>query len=85
MLKIPESYCKECNLFYQAVKQASEEVETDVDIRVKSFWTGFPFTVLKGGYHAPVLFIDGELVAQGYDVPDKETVKKKLSEAKSKD
>lgn len=73
-LKIPESFCKECNMFYQAAKQASESSELDVEIAVKSYWTRFLRPLVKGGHHPPVMLVNGELVAQGYDVPDEERI-----------
>jgi len=74
LLRIPESFCKECNMFYQAAKKASEQVDVEVDIRVKSYWTRFLRPLLKGGHHPPVMLVDGRLVAQGYDVPDADAV-----------
>ncbi len=76
--RIPESFCKECNLFYQAAKRAAEEAEGEVEIEVKSYWTRFLRPLLKGGYHAPVILVDGKKVSQGYDVPDKEELLDKL-------
>lgn len=81
-LKVPESYCKECNLFYKAAKDAAEETDIDVDIRLKSYWTRFLRPLLKGGTHPPVMLLNGELVAQGYDVPDKEFLLEKIKSLK---
>jgi len=69
-LSIPESFCKECNLFYHSAEEAAEKSDKDVEIRVKSYWTRFLRPLLKGGYHAPVILVDGEMFSQGYDVPD---------------
>jgi len=71
-LNIPEGFCKECNMFYQAAKEASEEIDREVDIQVKSYWTRFLRPLLRGGYHAPVMLVNSRKVAQGYDVPGKE-------------
>lgn len=79
-IRIPESYCEECNLFVKAAKDAVREVDQDVDISVRSYWTRFLYPLLKGGYHPPVILVNGELVSQGYDVPDKELIKEKLEE-----
>lgn len=35
-LRIPESFCKECKLFFQAIKKASGETEVTTEIKVKS-------------------------------------------------
>lgn len=84
-IRIPESYCKECNLFVKAAEDAVREVDRNVDIAVRSYWTRFLHPLLKGGYHPPVMLINGEIVAQGYDVPDKELIKEKLKETGSLD
>lgn len=80
LIGIPENFCKECNLFYRAAEQASEKIEREVEIEVKSYWTRFLRPLMKGGYHAPVMLINGELVAQGYDVPETEEIVEKLGD-----
>lgn len=79
-IKIPESFCEECNLFVKAARESVQEVDRDVNIDVISYWTRFLYPLLKGGHHPPVMLINGEVVAQGYDVPDKELIKGKLEE-----
>lgn len=79
-LRIPETFCKECNLFYRAAEKAAEDVDAEVDISVKSYWTSFLLPLLKGGFHAPVMLVNGELVAQGYDVPEEDFLKDKMRE-----
>jgi hypothetical protein len=79
LVKIPESYCKECHMFVRAAQEASEQVDQEVDIQVKSYWTRFLRPLLKGGTHPPVILVNGELVAQGYDVPEPEKISKKLA------
>jgi hypothetical protein len=74
-LRIPESFCKECSMFYHAARQASEEVDEDVNISVRSYWSWFLKPLLKGGYHPPVILVNGSILSQGYDVPDKEDIK----------
>ena len=77
--RIPESFCKECNLFYQAANKASEESNTQADVQVKSYWTRFLRPLLKGGYHPPVILVDGKIVGQGYNVPEKQEIKDMLN------
>jgi hypothetical protein len=80
LLSIPESFCKECNLFYHAVDEARQDLDADVSITVRSWWTGFPFALFHGGYHPPVLLVEGERIAQGHDVPSPERVREPLME-----
>jgi predicted Rdx family selenoprotein len=79
-LRIPESFCKQCNLFYRAAGIAAEESERDVEIQVKSYWTRFLRPLLKGGYHAPVMLVNGKMVSQGYDVPEPDEVLEALAQ-----
>lgn len=79
-LWIPESFCRECHMFVQAAKEASEEVDRDIDIQVKSYWSRFLRPLLKGGVHPPVMLVDGEVFCQGYDVPDRNDLAEKLEE-----
>lgn len=78
MVRIPESFCKECHMFVRAAQEASEQISRDVEIEVKSYWTRFLRPLMKGGIHPPVMLVNGELVAQGYDVPEPERVIKEL-------
>lgn len=73
-LRIPEGFCKECNMFYHAAEEAVEESEADVDIVVKSYWTRFLRPLVRGGFHPPVLMVNGKVVAQGIDVPSKDMI-----------
>lgn len=73
-LTIPESFCRECHLFVRAAEQAAEQVDDDMEIHVRSWWTGFPVALLHGGYHPPVMLVDGEMVAQGHDVPSPDDI-----------
>jgi len=83
ILKIPESFCKECNMFFHAAEEASQDLDFDVDIRVRSWWTSFLIPLIKGGYHAPIMMVDGSVLAQGYDVPSPDMVKKALETSRS--
>jgi len=68
-LRIPESFCRECNLFVRAADVAAEQVEADVEVRVVSWWTHILSALRHGGYHAPVMVVGNRRLCQGYDVP----------------
>lgn len=72
--KIPESWCRECNLFVRKVDQAAEATDVPVDVDVIP-WVTHVFGALRyGGYHPPVLVVDGDRIAQGEDVPEVDRV-----------
>jgi|AntRauTorcE11898_2_1112593.scaffolds.fasta_scaffold07468_3 hypothetical protein len=68
-LRIPESFCRECNLFVRAADIAAEQVDSDVEVRVVSWWTHVFSALRYGGYHAPVMVVGNRRLCQGYDVP----------------
>ena len=68
-LRIPESFCRECNLFVRAADLAAEQVDADVNVRVVSWWTHVFSALRYGGYHAPVMVVGRKRLCQGYDVP----------------
>lgn len=72
--KIPESWCRECDLFVRTVDRAAEQTAAPVDVEVIP-WVRHLFGALRfGGYHPPVLVVDGERIAQGHDVPSVDRV-----------
>lgn len=79
-LRLPESFCEECNLFVNAAKEASQELDIPVNVEVYSWWTHFPFALRYGGYHPPVIVINGKKLCQGHQVPPTEKIKKRILE-----
>lgn len=79
-ITVPKSFCKECHLFASAAQDAVEELDMDVAISVRSYWTRFLWPLLHGGYHPPVMMIDGHVITQGYAVPDPEEIKDAIRE-----
>lgn len=73
-LRIPERFCRECNLFVRAADVAAGRVDADVTVRVVSWWTRFPWALLHGGYHPPVVVVGGTKLCQGHDVPTPDEV-----------
>jgi hypothetical protein len=68
-LRVPESFCRECHMFTRRAQQAIEQVDTDVTLSVRSWWTQFPWALRHGGYHPPVMIVGGKRLCQGHDVP----------------
>jgi len=68
-IRIPESFCRECNLFVRSADMAAEQVDAGVNVRVVSWWTHVLSALRYGGYHAPVMVVGRKRLCQGYDVP----------------
>lgn len=73
-LTIPESFCRECHRFVRAADVAAERVDAPVTVRVVSWWTHVLSALRHGGYHLPVMVVDGERLSQGHEVPSPEDV-----------
>ncbi|MFB6283879.1 MAG: hypothetical protein ABEK59_08100 [Halobacteria archaeon] len=68
-LDLPSDFCRECHLFVGVAQRAADEVEVPVEVEVYSWWR-HPFAALrKGGYHPPVMLINGRMLCQGHEVP----------------
>lgn len=80
-LRIPESFCRECDLFVRAADVAAENVDLPVDVRVYSWWTRFPWAIRHGGYHPPVMVVGGKKLCQGHTVPSPEEVTEAIEAA----
>ena len=73
-LRLPESFCKECNLFVNSVESAADSIDVPVNVGVYSWWTHFPGALRHGGYHPPVMVVGGKRLCQGHDVPSEDEV-----------
>lgn len=77
-LSIPHRLCEECDLTIRLVRQIVSDLgRHDIRVEVKP-WLRHMFDALRrGGWHAPVVTIDGEVFSQGV-VPDAEALKGRL-------
>lgn len=78
---IPDSWCRECDMFARAVDQAADQTDVPTDVRVIPWVTHVLGALRFGGYHPPVLVVDGHRVAQGHDVPAVERVVAAIEDA----
>lgn len=69
LFTVPESFCRECHMFARRADAAAEQVDVDVDVHIYSWWTRFLGALRHGGYHPPVMVVDGKRLCQGHDVP----------------
>lgn len=78
---VPESFCRECNLFVRSADVAADRVDVDVDVRVVSWWTHFLSALRYGGYHPPIMVIGGKRLCQGHHIPTTDEVAAAIEEA----
>lgn len=74
--RVPHSWCEECDLTIRLVKSVADEIG-EIEVRVKP-WLNHLFDALRrGGWHAPVVTIDGKVFSQGI-VPDEAQLREAL-------
>jgi hypothetical protein len=81
LLRIPHRWCEECSLTIRLVRRVVDELgRKDVRVEIRP-WLRHMFDALRrGGWHAPVVTIDGEIFSQGI-VPNAEALKERLDAA----
>lgn len=81
---VPERYCEECDLTIRLVKQIAFELDEDkVEVVVKPWFNYLLEALFKGGWHPPVVMVDGKRVSQGV-IPDAEVLRKRIMAALDK-
>ena len=73
--KIPESWCRECDLLVRATERAIEASGHDVEFKVKPWFLWFWRPLFRyGALKAPILVVGRRLVSQGIVPEDAEIV-----------
>ncbi|GMU39852.1 MAG: hypothetical protein AMXMBFR23_07180 [Chloroflexota bacterium] len=62
--RVPESWCRECDLTIRAVERVIEGRD-DIELRIKPWWNHLFDALRRGGWHAPVVTINGKVFSQG--------------------
>ncbi len=75
--RVPHSWCEECNLSIRAVERVTEDLD-HVEVRVRPWFNNLIAALRRGGWHAPVVTIDGEIFSQGI-VPDEDELRAALT------
>jgi len=73
---VPHSWCVECNLTIRAVQQVIEG-DDRFELRIRPWWNNLFSALWRGGWHAPVVTINGKLFTQGI-VPDAAELRRAL-------
>lgn len=72
--RLPERFCRECHMFTRRADAGAEHIDADVNVHVLSWWTHFPWALLHGGYHPPVMVVGDSKLCQGHNVPTSDEV-----------
>jgi predicted dithiol-disulfide oxidoreductase (DUF899 family) len=78
--RVPDSFCRECELTLRLVQQVIEALESEghgMRLEVKPWLNNLVEALRRGGWHPPVVTVDGRLFSQGV-VPDKDRLRAAL-------
>ena len=77
---VPEKMCEECDLSIAQVKNVANKIDGNkVNIEVKPWLNNLLPALIKGGWHPPVVTINGKIFSQGI-VPDAKELENKIRE-----
>ena len=76
---VPHSVCEECDLTVRLVKRVASDLP-HVEVRIKPWFNHLFDALRRGGWHPPVVTIDGKVSSQGV-VPDEEGLRRTLAGA----
>ena len=75
IIKVPHRYCEECDLTVQLVQRVINELDNPgVTLTVRPWMLWFWKPLLRGGWHAPIVTVNGRIVSQGV-VPTADAVR----------
>lgn len=73
---VPHSFCEECDLTVRLVKRVAADIP-DVEVRIKPWFNNLLGALRRGGWHPPVVTINGKVSSQGV-VPDEDALRRAL-------
>ena len=75
LVDIPHRYCEECDLTVRLVQSLLEELgDPNICLDVKPWMLYFWKPIWRGGWHAPILTLNGRVFSQGI-VPEREALR----------
>ena len=81
IINVPHRYCEECDLTVQLVKHVINDVGAGTaTLTVRPWMLWFWKPLLRGGWHAPIVAVNGRVVSQGV-VPAADTIRQAIHAA----
>lgn len=78
--RVPHSWCEECNLTISLVRRVAGEFGDAIEVSVRPWFNHLFDALRRGGWHAPVVTIEGRVFSQGV-VPEENALRAALREA----
>ncbi|MBI2888102.1 MAG: hypothetical protein HYY02_12985 [Chloroflexi bacterium] len=80
---VPDRVCEECDLTVAIARRAVDKAGPGIaELTVKPWLNAFFEALLKGGWHPPVVTVEGRIVSQGV-VPQQKAVEEAILEARN--
>lgn len=80
-ITIPHRYCEECDLTVRVARDVVDDLnDPAVTLIVRPWMLWFWKPILRGGWHAPILTVNGRVISQGI-VPRRETIRNAIQAA----
>jgi len=77
---VPEKVCEECDLSVALVKNVAKKVNNKkINVEVKPWFNYLLQVLLKGGWHSPVVLVNGKIFSQGI-VPNAKKFESRIRE-----
>ena len=76
---VPHAICEECDLTVRLVQRVAADLP-GVEVRIKPWFNHLFDALRRGGWHPPVVTIDGKIATQGV-VPDEDRLRRALARA----
>ncbi len=76
---VPHRVCEECDLTVRLVQRVTED-HPNVELRIKPWFNNLFDALRRGGWHPPVVTINGKIATQGI-VPDEARFRRALDRA----
>ncbi len=77
---VPERVCEECDVTVQVTRAVADRYPGRVVVEIKPWINHLPSALLRGGWHPPVVLVEGRRVSQGV-VPTPDTLDAAVREA----
>jgi hypothetical protein len=76
--KVPHRVCEECDILVNVTKRVVNEINDNrVTVEIKPWLSSLRSSLKRGGWHPPVLLINGQLFSQG-TVPNAKDLEQKI-------
>ena len=76
-LNVPHSVCEECDLTVRLVRRVASDLP-HVELRIKPWFNNLFDALRRGGWHPPIVTINGKVASQGV-VPDEVELRRALA------